>query len=187
MKIVMTPKEVDLLSSFLKCTENYFEYGMGGSTLLASSLVSESITSIESDGAWVEKVRREVDGAKISITLNHVNIGPTGGWGTPVNRANEELFPNYPRAIAKTDNGKIDFCLVDGRFRVACAAQAFLTLRSDSIVAIHDYNNRPQYHVVENFARKLASCDTLALFVRRPDAARAKIQSIFDQYQTNWE
>lgn len=98
MKIMMTPKEVDLLSSFLDCTEHYFKFGMGGSTCIANTLVKKSIHSVESDKDWIDKVRAEVDNSSIPITLQHVDIGPTGGWGTPMNRAKEHLFPCYSRA-----------------------------------------------------------------------------------------
>lgn len=187
MQIIMTPKEVDLLSSFLACTDHYFEFGMGGSTCLANSLVRKSIFSIESDKAWIDKVRAEVSASTISITLKHIDIGPTGGWGTPVSREREHLFPNYSRALSEADKSKTDFCLVDGRFRVACATRALSTLRSDAVVAIHDYNVRPQYHLIEEFARKIASCDTLALFVRRPDANNKHMNDIITMHEKNWE
>ncbi|MER8829456.1 hypothetical protein NKH73_22215 [Mesorhizobium sp. M0938] len=187
MQIIMTPKEVDLLSSFLSKTKHYFEFGMGGTTLLASSLVAQSVTSIESDKEWVEKVRSEIGDPKIKITLRHIYVGPTGGWGTPVDRSHEHLFPTYSNAIVEADTEKIDFCLVDGRFRVACFMTALLWLRQDAIIAIHDYTVRPHYHLVEEFARNVATCNTLALFVRRSDADTERMQAVIENYVRNHE
>lgn len=187
MEIIMTPKEVDLLSSFLSKTDHYFEFGMGGTTILASGLVAKSVTSIESDKKWIEKVRPEIGNPKPKITLRHINVGPTGGWGTPVGKTHEHLFPAYPHAIVDSDTDKIDFCLVDGRFRVACFMTALLWLRQDAIIAIHDYTVRPQYHLIEEFARNVSTCNTLALFVRRSGVNTERMHAVINDYARNHE
>lgn len=187
MQIIMTPDEVKLLSSFLKESDNYFEFGMGGSTILANSLVKKSITSVESDKEWVQKVADNLKESTLDLDLRYVNIGPTGGWGTPVNRNSEDLFPSYPRSLRKATNKNIDFCLVDGRFRVACFLTALDCLSADSIIAIHDYSVRPNYHLVEEFARKVASTHTLALFVRRQDANLSRVRQLIAQYEKNYD
>lgn len=187
VQIIMTPDEVKILSSFLQETDHYYEFGMGGSTWLASGLVRESITSVESDKQWVENVKNELKDCSLELNLQHIDIGPTGGWGTPMNRSCEHLFPNYSRSILRANTDLIDFCLVDGRFRVACFLNALLCLRHDSIIAIHDYTVRPNYHLVEQFARKISAVNTLAFFVRKPDMDIRKISKLISQYETNYD
>ena len=119
MQIVMHAKEVDLFRCFLKESTNYFEYGIGGSTYLASQLVKGDIRGVESDKEWVEKVQTETkDNPRIEV--RHIDVGPTIAWGTPKSAESSHLFPAYSKAIIDSGRDDFDLCLVDGRFRVAC-------------------------------------------------------------------
>jgi len=174
MKITMHQREIALLESFLSKSISYFEFGMGGSTCLAAQLVRDRVSAIDSSVEWIEMVREAIgDNPGKQIDLRHVDIGPLGGWGTPLSRKRQEhLFHAYSLAIA--GNGRFDLCLVDGRFRVASFMQALLMAESDSVLAIHDYRVRPIYHLVEEFARPIAECQQLTLFVRRAGMDRDK-------------
>jgi hypothetical protein len=182
MKITMTTGEIDLLVRFLTASIDYFEFGMGGSTVLASRIMGR-ITAIESDAKWVEAVRKEIKNDSPLINLHHVNIGPTGKWGAPVGRTCENLFDDYSLSIRNHGSRNIDLCLVDGRFRVACFIEALRNSRSDAVIGIHDYTNRKQYHIVEKWARPIAICDTLAFFVRRPDANDQQMRIAADKFR----
>ena len=58
----MTPRmsaaELGLLASFLRCAQHYYEFGAGGSTCLAASLVAQSVTAVDSSQAWLDEVMR---------------------------------------------------------------------------------------------------------------------------------
>lgn len=172
----MHEKEVDLLSSFLRQSTAYFEFGMGGSTVLASSLVQRSIVAIDSSEQWVSSVRAAIPPRPGQVVkLHHIDIGEVGAWGTPVNPDRQRsLFPAYSKTI--DDAGFYDLCLVDGRFRVSCFLQALLRApSSDTIIGIHDYAARPAYHVIEQFARPISSALQLSFFVPRPNTDEAEL------------
>lgn len=185
MKITMHEEEIALLSSFMRRADSYFEYGMGGSTYLAAKLVGRVIHAVDTSQVWVDKVADTIDAAGKDVLLRLVDVGKTGGWGTPLSTESAEKFPSYSQAIL--DSGvNYDLCLVDGRFRVACFLQAVQGLKSDSVIGIHDYSVRPEYHLVEKFARPVATCRTLSLFVRRSDCDMALLDATLSDYRLNW-
>ena len=167
MNPLMTPREREVLSSFLRRSNHYFEFGMGGSTVLASNLVRGSVSAIDSEPDWVDKVGRAVrrDGPAIDLSL--VDIGPVGSYGIPLDRSDPKRFHPYSGAIAHERHARVDLCFVDGRFRVACALQAFVSLGPRAFVVVHDYANRPRYRLIEQFGDCVAACDTLAVFRRK--------------------
>ena len=166
MQLRMTTKEIDLLSSFLKCTSNYLEFGAGGSTVLAASLVKSHVWSVDSSAEWLDKVVQAVNGSAGKLSCHHVDIGPVGLWGYPLNHAQRAKFPEYYSRIwndlAPQD---VDFVLVDGRFRVASFCEAYRRVRSDTFIGFHDYGSRAEYHCVEKIAHMVAAIDDLAIFL----------------------
>ncbi|MDX8327395.1 hypothetical protein [Agrobacterium tumefaciens] len=185
MKITMHVEEVALLSSVMKGSDSYFEFGMGGSTYLAAGLVKNIIHAVDTSQDWVDKVSAAMDAQDKEVSLRRVDVGPTGEWGFPISRLNEANFPSYSLAILES-GVSYDLCLVDGRFRVACFLQAVKSLRSDSVIAFHDYSVRPEYHLVENFARPIATNRTLTLFVRRADCDFTNLDATLTKYRLNW-
>ncbi|TWG99876.1 hypothetical protein L598_001200000080 [Mesorhizobium sp. J18] len=184
MKIQMSKDEIALLSNFMRKSDHYFEFGMGGSTCLAAELVAKSVSAIDSSIEWVQKVREKIGESPKDITLTHVDIGPIGAWGSPKGSSSKHLFPAYSDTI-KQQRRDINLCLVDGRFRVACFLKALAYLDSDAVLAMHDYRVRDYYHVVEEFARPIAATNTLVFFVRRkgvmpPEIERSAASFVFD-------
>lgn len=185
MKITMHPEEIDLFSSLLVQSKGYFEFGIGGSTCLAAKLTSGPIVGVESSKEWIDKVLDEIP-IKADVKLKYVDIGQVGNWGTPTSRDAEDRFPNYSRAIRDPENPEIDFCLVDGRFRISCFLEALSHLHSDAVLAIHDYTSRPHYHSVEQFARPIARCRELNVFVRRRDCDMVKLVDHAEAHRFDW-
>ena len=185
MNIAMTRPERDLLESFLRCTRRYFEFGSGGSTYLAASLAAETVTSVDSSTEWLEQVRLAcaTNTTKIQPELVYANIGKIGGLGYPANQEERHLWPNYYTALwSVPKNHEADFYLVDGRFRVACFLQITLHCSADAFIAIHDFANRPNYHVIREVAREIAVAETFSVFVRRRDYNRQHALSILGQH-----
>lgn len=171
LNIVMTPREKEELENILSKGGIYGEYGAGGSTELAckEGAISKVIT-IESDKAFLKQVLRrpsiiEALGKK-KLIANYVNIGETEMWGYPKNDHKKHLWPNYCLSMFREERPNI--CLIDGRFRVACAIVCALEMQKDNFVLIHDYATRPHYRVVEDYLEKVTIVETLAFFrVRR--------------------
>lgn len=185
LKIQMHESEVELLHDFLSATDSYFEFGVGGSTCLAATLVKNRICGVDSDPRWIAEVRAAT-GNDPKVDLRHIDIGTTGDWGTPVSRAAEAQFPAYSRSILEFSDTDFDFCLVDGRFRVACFLEALAAFSDGAILAMHDYASRPLYHLVEKYARPIAMRRDLTMFVRRKDFDIASLRVDTETFRLNW-
>lgn len=188
MHVAMTPSEKGLFESFLRCSKRYVEFGAGGSTCFAASLVSGAVTSTDSSKEWLERVRVEclAQDMPVAPTLVHVDIGETGRWGYPADGAKKEHWPGYHTAIWSTPGAdQADLYLVDGRFRVACFMQVALRAQPGALVAIHDFAGRPGYHVVREVAREIATSESLSVFVRRPDFDPRRAAAILDEHAFN--
>ena len=172
MQPAMSVPEVELFCSFLRCCSNYVEFGTGGSTILACSLVRTSVTSVDSSPDWLKMVEGHcaAQPANLKPTLVHADIGPTRDLGYPQDDRFRNLWPNYHSWIW-SDKAALgaDLFLVDGRFRVACFIQALLRASHSSVIIIHDFANRPHYHVIKEFSHEIAAVETLSVFQRRID------------------
>jgi hypothetical protein len=188
MNISMTRREIELLSAFLRRSSNYLEFGAGGSTVLASRLVRERITAVDSSQEWLDKARDACSavGTAASLDLVLADIGPTGQWGYPIDKSAIARWPGYYENVwTRPAVHDVDFCLVDGRFRVACFLHSLLCCRADMLLAIHDFDNREKYHVLREIAREVAMADNLSVFLPRPDVTRARISEVLAVYRLN--
>lgn len=161
----MSLAERELFDKALQSATAYFEFGAGGSTVWAvrKGLLAKGV---ESDAAWVNALNKKLGQA---CAIEAVNIGPTKEWGFPVSGEQSSKFPEYSKAIER-HHEPFDLILVDGRFRVACAITAIfhiLKYSKDPLEArlfIHDFWNRPHYHVVLEFLDVVDRVETAALF-----------------------
>ena len=180
LPVRMTPNEITLLSSFLRCTFYYLEFGAGGSTTLAAELVKHRVWTVDSSVEWLRKVEDASDQLSQKISCHHVDIGPVGLWGYPLDGSFKSRFADYYTTIwDELDPGNLNFVLVDGRFRVASFCQSALRVRRDTFIGFHDYKSRADYHCVEGVARIVAQVDDLAIFVPKEsqaDGARRLIE-----------
>lgn len=161
----MSPEERVMFEKYLTKAKAYYEFGSGGSTKLATRHGVE-VYGVESDKFWVETLRKE---AGPLCKVEYVDIGPTKEWGYPVDETEKAKFPKYSEAIMRYKNG-FDVILIDGRFRVACTLNAIKhTLQHKSaaqktLIIIHDFWDRPNYHVVLNFLDVVDSAESLGVF-----------------------
>lgn len=178
-KIHATAAEIDEIARRMRESSCYLEYGSGGTTLLACELGVQSITSIDTDLAFctqlIEKysLRSYIDTGRLA--LRHVNIGKTGNWGYPLSTPPERQIHNYISWPSKIDG--IDLILIDGRYRVAVAAAAALAITSNTVIMFHDYFDRPQYGLVEEFLAPVGRVERLAVF-RKIEGAEEKARAI---------
>jgi hypothetical protein len=185
MHLAMQNSEGKLFQSFLRCSSNYLEFGCGGSTCVAATLVSRSIISVDSSPDWLSKVSHECrgSGSLIQPDLVHIDIGPTGDWGYPTDSATRDLWPSYhSRVWQNTASTEADMYFVDGRFRVACFMQILLHARHNPIIAIHDFTARKSYQIIKEVAREIAIADDLSVFLRKKDQDGERVRSILETY-----
>ena len=160
-KPVMTLKELKAFCYFMKPGNIYFEFGAGGSTNVAS-YYKMKIYSVESDTKWHKLLKDN------NIKANYITVDlKARSLGHPGKETNIEDWKKYIQAYKKEYNA--DIILIDGRFRVACGLDIFNKIRNDTVVLIHDYTNRKEYHILENYYVKIETWDTLVSFVKRPN------------------
>lgn len=172
---VMSANELALFATLLSSASSYVEFGSGGSTLLAAQTPNvRRIWSVESDASWVDKIERHPSIAEAvalkRLSLLRIDIGPTGVYGHPIDRSRAATWPAYyERVFEDPDVLGTDLFLVDGRFRVACLINTLLHCRPGATIVVHDFWDRPHYHVALRFTDWVASADTMA--VLRPKAS----------------
>lgn len=169
MNIAMTKDETTLLKAFLSASSNYLEFGTGGSTFLAAQYVKSKIITIDSSQEWLDSVEAKIETLQShpQIVFHQVDIGKTGQWGYPTDTANKSQWPDYSESVwSEQHASKSDLYLVDGRFRIACFAETAIRAQMGAIILIHDFANRPKYHVVSNFIRCIAVAENLSAFIK---------------------
>ena len=176
MKIAMSDAEITLLEAVLKPTRRYLEYGCGGSTIFALNHV-DHVASVDSHPEWIENVRKEA-GADDRLDIRFADIGPVKDWGYPMDDAPREKLDNYLLA-SKDLIANRDFVFVDGRFRVACFAYAYVNGHTGPI-GLHDYRSRNWFHVVETFADPIAEAEDFTVFLPRD---RKVAQQVLERYR----
>ena len=184
----MTTGELALLHSCLNSAANYLEFGAGASTIHASNVPTiERIDSVDSSGPYIDEHLRPH--AAISSALStgklkfHViDVGETSKWGYPIDESKKHLWPNYSLGVFSRPSDH-DLVLVDGRFRVACTLSSILSTPDDCRILVHDYWDRPQYHVVSKYLETIDRIDTMGLFRKRPGVDARKLRSLLAKYQ----
>lgn len=148
------------------------EYGSGGSTEVAARMAGKYIMSVESDRAWARELRGKLTGPEILSrpVVHHVDIGPTGPWGRPLNDSNWRDYHAYPNSVWDQPWFRHpDVVLVDGRFRTACLATILLRAERPVRVLFDDYGVRPLYHQVEAVIKPVRMVGRMAEFHVEPN------------------
>lgn len=188
----MHPKELAMLTALMSRSHHLLEFGAGGSTTLALKLGVSKVIAVESDTIWIERLRADEAAARAicegRLQLLHADIGPISTLGAPATGDTQEKWPAYAaRPWALVDREALDLVLIDGRFRAACALHSVLRVRPQTIIAIHDFWNRSEYHSVLPFLDEIARCDRLGVFQPKInfDRGAAERQLAYAAYQPN--
>lgn len=167
----MEPAGIELLKRSLSGCKLFLEYGAGGSTVLAAKQGVCSIFSVESDRSFLDAVSGKLkllEGSSSEFTPVCADIGPTGDWGAPTDKASASKWPNYCVQVWEQlllSNTFPDVVLIDGRFRVACFLASLVFSQKGTVILFDDYLDRPQYHSVERFIARSSTAGRMAEFV----------------------
>lgn len=168
------PEEVAaFVRSHYEAAETILEYGSGGSTALAADMPDKTVFSVESDLRWARRMKRWLrqEERPARVEIHHVDIGPTGKWGRPVDDSGWRNWHRYPLSVwDREDFTQPDLVLVDGRFRPACLVTTMLRTKRPLTVLFDDYTDRRGYHVVEKFVEPAEACGRMARFEIVPGA-----------------
>lgn len=142
----------DLLLKAYIDSNSLFEFGLGESTRIAVAVGMPIYSGVDSDAVYVSESRKE---SPTHFKFYFADVGKTGHWGFPVDVVPKQVM-QYQLSALQSEKLPFDVYFVDGRFRVACVCAAFLHAsklgRTDVSVLMHDYRERPEYHVVQEFA-----------------------------------
>jgi hypothetical protein len=185
MQPAMLPAEFAAFARHYSGAQRIIEFGSGGSTFFAVTNTRARICSVESDSAWIEKLRAmpaiaaaESEGR---LRLIHTDIGQTQEWGWPIDDSTQERWRCYPEAPWAFMR-KPDLVFVDGRFRTACILTAILHTRLFARIMVHDFWNRPQYHIALQFLRSIERVETLGIFRRRWRVSEHEVRAELPKY-----
>jgi len=181
---MMTQAEITFLKSFIKSDVTYFEWGSGGSTDTFGRLTSGKIVSVENYQPWCDKVLQlpfvQCRQKFTSLDYKCIIPYPTSSAGYPVDKAHNGDFDTYIEVIK--DYSNFDIVLVDGRWRVACALFALDHIKDETVLFIHDFSDRPEYHAVFEWYDEVEHVDRLVALKRKKGVARPST-NIMQQYK----
>jgi hypothetical protein len=109
------------------------------------------------------------------------DLGPVRDWGIPTDKSYRSRWPTYSREVFK-EQIPFDLVFVDGRFRVACALAALLELKNPFRVLIHDFPNRPQYHILLPFFEVENQVGRLVVLLPKPGFNRSEAEKLYQKY-----
>lgn len=138
----MSEQEIKVISGTLNKNDIMLEWGSGGSTNYFPQFVKEYY-SIEHDETWFNQIR---PGVPANVNYHFV---PVDSALTKVTKKHQ--VQTYIDFVDHFKVKKFDKVLIDGRGRGWCAEKIIPYLKEDSIVFIHDYWERPNYHIVERW------------------------------------
>lgn len=184
----MSADEVDFLKKYLRRSDRYLEFGCGGSTALACRMGVQRVVTIETDASFMLSIAKRHDLDSFfrlgRLEMRHIDIGRTGAWGAPVEPFNKRRWHRYLdipwREISP------DILLIDGRFRVAVAAQAYVNLHAAEkppTVLVHDFDHhRPHYSPILEFLEPIETMKSMVAMRMKP-GMKARALAVLDAHR----
>ena len=174
LKACMSKDEQAMLEKYLARATVVLEFGVGGSTGIAAQQPGIQLIGIDSHPDWIARCKKDPRIARLDadnrLSLYHVDIGPVGDWGFPIDPASAPKWPRYSLDIwSKLGGRKPDFVFVDGRFRLSCALQTLLNLPDVQYLCIHDFWSRDYYAPILDFVEVVDRVGELGVFRPKPD------------------
>lgn len=181
----MSEAELELFEKSLPPGARALEFGSGGSTLHFFQRGAASLVSVESDRAFLEGLAQSSALRGKNWLPIHAAIGPTRDWGRPASAEPEIAWLNYHQSSwALMPARNFDFILIDGRFRVACLCQSLLRCENDDpFILMHDFWNRPHYHVVLDYCDAAGRADSSVLLRRKARLDWKALALTLQEYQ----
>lgn len=127
----ITPAAFDVVESYLQKAHVGLEFGSGRSTIWFAKRVAR-LMSVESDRGWHDRVMKQLAADGISNVESHLFPGPE--------EPGKGLESAYANVAQKFGPESLDFVLVDGLYRDACALLSLDKLRPGGLLIIDNAN-----------------------------------------------
>jgi hypothetical protein len=168
----MSQAEAALFAQLLSTGTFYLEWGSGGSTLAAVRSKIRQIVSVETDRAWIERLKKNEEICRgvtnNRLILRHVDVGSVGQWGMPIGTEKLRNWPRYALDPFITTDLDFDVILVDGRFRTHCLLAVASCASVNAAVFLHDYPFRHQYTMADKYFDTINRVGSAVVLKRRP-------------------
>ena len=159
----MTKNELVGFLSFLTKNITFFETGSGCSSIIAKYYTKKSY-AVEGCRFWYEHGIK--NGLKENLIFH--DLKPDNNiWSMPGKSSTLDDWKKYFQSYDSSYNA--DVILIDGRFKVATAMDMFGKIKDDTIVLIHEYQERPIYYILENYYQYIYHWDRLTAFIKKKD------------------
>ena len=154
-------EELIAFLSFLTKDTIFFETGSGCSSMIAKYYTKKSY-AVEGCKAWYEKGVK--NGLKDNLIFH--DLKPDNPiWSYPGKNSSLNDWKNYFQSY--DENYNADVILIDGRFKVATAMDIFDKIRDDTIVFLHEYQDRPIYFIIEEYYQYVYHWGSLTAFIKK--------------------
>jgi len=187
-----------LLTDLYLRSSSVFEWGVGESTTLAANAGVRRYTGVDGSQEWLGIVQPAIPR---HFRLVWADIGDIGEYSYPIDEESRAKWPAYSRHALESESEGFDVYFVDGRFRVACVAQALMHASQHGrdptkfVVVVHDYVTRKDRYAdlfrVVRFAHGSPHSPTctrhghakLAVFRRRDDVSDEEIYRLWHRHR----
>lgn len=143
----------DSLAKSVTARSTVLELGGGGTTVSLFASGCRKLICIDADKAllWVLQSlwerRRDLTSSR-EFRVVHWPLKAYGPWSYPVG-SQEDALDLLLEAIAQGMEHMPDVCLIDSRYRVRCFMEIVSLTTAPVTIIWDDYQNRPQYRVIE--------------------------------------
>lgn len=115
------------------------EFGSGRSTAWFAARCA-SVTSVEHDADWFQRVSRNLATFAASAEIVFVPMDPDTENGVLYERPN---LPAYVAVVDRFPDESLDLIVVDGQYRISCAVAAQRKLRPGGLLLVDDEQTFP--------------------------------------------
>jgi predicted O-methyltransferase YrrM len=130
----LTPTANSILPTLLRSSDIGLEWGSGRSTVWFAGHVAH-LTSVEHHDGWYRRVREQLAQRNL-VNVEYVHV-PARNEVEPAQPADAEP---YVRIADHFSDDSLDFALVDGVYRSACAMAVIPKLRSGGLLILDNAN-----------------------------------------------
>ncbi|MDQ7908205.1 class I SAM-dependent methyltransferase [Phytohabitans sp. ZYX-F-186] len=123
----LTPQATQILTTMLRPGDRGMEFGSGRSTLWLAARTTH-LTSVDDDARWYGKVADELRARRVG-NVDHV-------FAARDVAAERGERSEYARTVLRFADASLDFVLVDGAYRDACALLSLAKLRPGGLLIV---------------------------------------------------